>query len=109
MPLRAYDQDQMFLLPLSLNGLERPDFRTLCLFRTNNREALEKIFADVIVIARSMGMATLGLVALDGSKIRANCGIDTFKKLEDWKEALNEARKQKKTGRLLAISCVTPV
>jgi len=75
-----------------LSGLEKPDFRTLCLFRTNNKEALEKIFTDVIVIARSMGMATLGLVALDGSKVRANSGIDTFKKLGDWKELLKEAK-----------------
>lgn len=140
MPLRAYEQDQMFLLPPSLNewvredhparvfseiidgldtttfrepkgegrpayhpkmmlkallwgyatgvrssrkieerleqditfmwlaGLEKPDLRTLCLFRTNNKEALENTFTDVIVIAKSMGMASLGLVAIDGSK-----------------------------------------
>src|SRR4030066_772738 len=164
MPLRPYDQDQMFLLPPSLNewvredhpsrvfsetidkldtiafrqpkeegrpayhptmmikgllwgyatgvrssrkieekleqnvvfmwlaGLEKPDFRTLCLFRTNNKEALEKVFTDVIIIAKTMGMATMGLVALDGSKVRANSGIDTFKKLEDWKELLKEAK-----------------
>jgi len=85
------EQDVVFMW---LAGLERPDFRTLCLFRTNNKEALEKIFTDVIVVARSMGMANLGLVALDGSKVRANCGIDTFKKLEDWKETLNEARNE---------------
>jgi transposase len=77
-----------------LAGLEKPDFRTLCLFRTNNREALEKIFTDVIMVARSIGMATLGLVALDGSKVRANCGIDTFKKLEDWRKALRETRNE---------------
>ena len=70
-----------------LAGLEKPDFRTLCLFRTNNKEALEKIFTEVIIVAKTMGMATLGLVALDGSKVRANSGIDTFKKLREWKIA----------------------
>lgn len=83
------EQDVVFMW---LAGLEKPDFRTLCLFRTNNKSALEKTFADVIVLARSMGMASLGLVAIDGSKIRANSGIDTFKKLEDWKDALREAK-----------------
>ncbi|MBI4738931.1 transposase, partial [Candidatus Woesearchaeota archaeon] len=39
-----------------------------------------------------MGMATMGLVALDGSKVRANSGIDTFKKLEDWRKLLKEAK-----------------
>jgi transposase len=85
------EQDVVFMW---LAGLEKPDFRTLCLFRTNNKEALENIFTDVIVVARSMGMATLGLVALDGSKVRANCGINTFKKLEDWKETLKEAKRE---------------
>lgn len=81
------EQDVVFMW---LAGLEKPDFRTLCLFRTNNKEALEKIFTDVIIVAKTMGMATLGLVALDGSKVRANSGIDTFKKIDDWKELLKE-------------------
>lgn len=83
------EQDVVFMW---LAGLEKPDFRTLCLFRTNNKEALEKIFTDVIMVAKTMGMATLGLVVLDGSKVRANSGIDTFKKLGDWKELLKEAK-----------------
>ncbi|MDH5769487.1 MAG: IS1182 family transposase [Nitrospirota bacterium] len=85
------EQDVVFMW---LAGLEKPDFRTLCLFRTNNKEALEKIFTDVIIVAKTMGMATLGLVALDGSKVRANSGIDTFKKLLDWKELLKEAKEE---------------
>lgn len=85
------EQDVVFMW---LAGLEKPDFRTLCLFRTNNKEALEKLFTDVIIVAKSMGMATLGLVSLDGSKIRANCGIDTFKKSEDWEKALREAKSE---------------
>jgi transposase len=64
------EQDTVFMW---LAGLERPDFRTLCLFRTNHKGSIEKIFTDVIMVARAMGMATLGLVALDGSKVRANC------------------------------------
>jgi len=83
------EQDVVFMW---LAGLEKPDFRTLCLFRTNNKGALEKIFTDIIIVAKTMGMATLGLVALDGSKVRANSGIDTFKKLGDWKELLREAK-----------------
>ncbi len=84
-------QDIVFMW---LAGLEKPDFRTLCLFRTNNKDALEKIFTDVIIVAKTMGMATMGLVALDGSKVRANSGIDTFKKLGDWKELLREAKEE---------------
>lgn len=87
------EQDIVFMW---LAGLERPDFRTLCLFRTNHKGSIEKIFTDVIMVARAMGMATLGLVALDGSKVRANCSLDTFKKLKDWREALREAKSEAK-------------
>lgn len=85
------EQDIVFMW---LAGLERPDFRTLCLFRTNHKESIEKIFADVIMVAKAMGMATLGLVALDGSKVRAHCSLDTFKRLKDWREALREAKNE---------------
>jgi transposase len=75
-----------------LAGLEEPDFRTLCLFRSSNKEAVERVFADVITIARSMGMANLGVVAVDGSKVQANSGIDSFKTIGDWKRILEKAR-----------------
>jgi transposase len=82
-------QDVVFMW---LAGLEKPDFRTLCLFRSSNREAIERVFADVITIAQSMGMANLSLVAIDGSKVQANSGIDSFKTVGDWRETLEKAR-----------------
>lgn len=82
-------QDVVFMW---LAGLERPDFRTLCLFRSANREAVEHVFVDVITIAQAMGMAPLGLVAIDGSKVRANSGVDSFKTIGDWKKTLEKAR-----------------
>lgn len=82
-------QDVVFMW---LAGLEKPDFRTLCLFRSANRGAVERVFADVITIAQSMGMANLGLVAIDGSKVQANSGIDSFKTVDDWRKTLEKAK-----------------
>ena len=75
-----------------LAGLEKPDFRTLCLFRTTNRELMERVFAEVVLLARSIGMGRLGLIALDGTKIQANAGIDSFKKVEAWRKELEKAK-----------------
>lgn len=86
-------QDVVFMW---LAGMERPDFRTLCLFRTGNREAMEHVFAEVITIAREMGMGSLGLVALDGSKVQANSGIESFKSVGQWRNKLREAREEVK-------------
>jgi len=82
-------QDVVFMW---LAGMERPDFRTLCLFRTGNKSAMEQVFTEVITIARSMGMGKLGLVAVDGSKVQANSGIDSFKSVGQWRKVLQEAR-----------------
>lgn len=39
-----------------------------------------------------MGMANLGFVAIDGSKVQANSGIDSFKTVEDWRRTLEKAK-----------------
>ncbi len=65
-------QDVVFMW---LAGMEAPDFRTPRLFWTGNKEALERVFAEVITVAREMGMGSLGLLALDGSKVQANSGV----------------------------------
>jgi len=90
-------QDVVFMW---LAGLEKPDFRTLCLFRSANKDAIEGVFANVITIAQSMGMANLGLVAIDGSKVQANSGIDSFRTVEDWRKTLKKAREE--AGRIIS-------
>jgi transposase len=77
-----------------LAGLEKPDFRTICDFRRCNEAELNAIFARVVVMARLLGMARLGLVALDGTKVRASAGINSFKKVKEWRAALAEAKQK---------------
>ena len=49
-----------------------PDHDTLAAFRRRFLPQIEKLFVDVLVLAREMGMLKLGTVALDGTKIHAN-------------------------------------
>ncbi len=39
-----------------LAALDKPDFRTICLFRTVNRVLIEKVFVEVVLLARALGM-----------------------------------------------------
>jgi len=82
-----------------LAGLEKPDFRTICLFRRCNLEAISQLFAQVIILAKRLGMLRLGLIALDGTKVRANAGIGSFKKAIDWHKEL--AKAQEEVSRIL--------
>jgi transposase len=42
-----------------LAGLQKPDFRTICLFRKDNQPAIEGLFAQVLVVAKQMGLLKL--------------------------------------------------
>jgi transposase len=49
-----------------------PDFRTISDFRKRHLSALKALFVQVLKLCEAAGLAKLGHVAFDGSKIRAN-------------------------------------
>jgi len=49
-----------------------PDFRTIALFRRKRRHLLRWVFKKTVHLARQMGIARLGLVALDSVKLPAD-------------------------------------
>jgi transposase len=55
-----------------LTANQTPDFRTISEFRQRHLEALTDLFVQVLQICRRAGLVKLGVVALDGTKIRAN-------------------------------------
>ena len=55
-----------------LAGELRPDFRTINRFRVRHREDFAEVFRQTVRVARRSGLAKLGRVAIDGSKLRAN-------------------------------------
>jgi transposase len=50
----------------------KPNHRTICRFREDHLDEFVKLFAQVAQIAAEAGMVKLGLVAVDGTKIKAN-------------------------------------
>lgn len=55
-----------------LAGGLTPDFRTINRFRIRHREDFALVFRETLHTARRSGMAQLGRVAIDGTKIRAD-------------------------------------
>ena len=49
-----------------------PRHRTLCEFRRRHLDDFGAVFAEVVRLARRMGLAGLGRVSVDGTKVRAN-------------------------------------
>jgi transposase len=57
---------------MAVTGLSQPDFRTISDFRKRHLKALSGLFKQVLGLCRRAGLAKLGHVALDGTKIKAN-------------------------------------
>lgn len=55
---------------------QQPDFRTICRFRAEHEEALEKLFVEVLRLCHEAGLVKLGVVALDGTKVAASAALD---------------------------------
>lgn len=49
-----------------------PDFRSIARFRKRHLDAINGLFVQVLAVCKRAGLVTLGQVALDGTKVRAN-------------------------------------
>jgi len=57
---------------MAVTALQKPDFRTISDFRKRHLKALGALFGQVLMLCEQAGLAKLGHVALDGTKIKAN-------------------------------------
>ena len=70
-----------------LAAWQQPDFRTISDFRKNNLDDFRALFNQVVTMCKRLGMVSLGHVAIDGSKFKANA---SDKKTYD-KKRINDA------------------
>ena len=59
------------VIHMYLTGNEKPDFRTICNFRRENKELIEEVFKQTVILAKSMKILKLGSLSVDGTKIKA--------------------------------------
>src|SRR6186997_1262750 len=69
-----------------------PDFRTISEFRRRHLKALAGLFVQVLQLAEKAGLAKLGHVALDGTKIKANASKHKAMSYERMKRRETELR-----------------
>lgn len=60
----------------AVTGMQRPDFRTISEFRRRHLSALGGLFRQILRLCQEAGLVKLGHVALDGTKIKANAGLN---------------------------------
>jgi transposase len=85
---------------MMIAALDAPDFRTISDFRKRHLAALAGLFVQVLRLCEETGLVTLGHVALDGTKIKANAS--KHKAMSYERMAKREAELQAEVDRWLA-------
>jgi transposase len=66
-----------------LSALQQPDFRTISRFRKDNIEVLKGFFVQIVRLCVGMGMVSVGTIAMDGTKLKANASYRKTKRGKD--------------------------
>ena len=77
-----------------LSGLQAPDFRTICLFRTQHTTILPDLFVEVVRLCASLGMVGLGHIAFDGTKLKANAALKQSRDRGSLEKEIESIREQ---------------
>ena len=77
---------------------QQPDYSTVCRFRSQNEKELGMLFTEVLRLCAKAGLLKAGIVALDGTKIKANAALSANRSdahIEaEVKKMLTEAREK---------------
>ncbi|MCC7367948.1 MAG: IS1182 family transposase [Chloroflexi bacterium] len=82
-----------------LAGGGQPNYRTLARFRRDNAVAFTAVFQETVVLALRVGLARLGHVALDGTKLKAN--TSKHKAMSSGRMRQREAQLKEEIARLV--------
>ena len=63
-------------------GDEVPDHSVIARFRKRHRGELEALFVEVLRLCHAAGLVRLGVVALDGTKVKANAALEANRTAE---------------------------
>jgi len=81
-------------------GEEVPDFRTISDFRKTHLARLESLFVEVLKLCALAGLAKVGTIALDGTKVKANASRHKAMSYDRMKS--EEVRLKEEIAKLLA-------
>jgi transposase len=84
---RACEVDVAFRV---IAGNLKPDYSTVCRFRSENEGELGMLFTEVLRLCAEAGLVKAGVVALDGTKIKANASLSANRTQENIKEEVRK-------------------
>jgi transposase len=73
-----------------ISGNLRPDYSTICRFRSENERELGVLFTEVLRLCAEAGLVKAGVVALDGTKVKANASLSANRTQEHIEEEVRK-------------------
>lgn len=77
-----------------LAGGAQPDYWALNAFRRRHARGLNDAFVQVLEMAQKLGLARMGTVAIDSTRIKANASPDRVERIEEQREQRARKRRQ---------------
>jgi len=77
-----------------LSALQQPDFRTINRSRKDNLEILRGLFVQIVRFCVEMGIVSIGTIAIDGTKLKANASYRRTKRVRDLEEEITRIDQQ---------------
>jgi transposase len=75
-----------------ITGMRTPDHSTIAEFRRRHESDIAELFDDVLGLCREAGLVSVGVITIDGTKIKANASMDQNRSYSALvKEILREA------------------
>ena len=72
---------------------QRPDHTTIARFRQRHEDSLARLFGEVLAICAQAGLVSVGVIAIDGTKVHANASHHANRDYEQLaREILQEAK-----------------
>jgi transposase len=78
-----------------ITGMRTPDHSTIAEFRRRHEAEIAELFDDVLGLCREAGLVSVGVITIDGTKIKANASMDQNRSYSGLvKEILREAEER---------------
>jgi transposase len=77
-----------------LTGRLAPDFKTITNFRKDNKEGIKRVFKEFLKLCNKLGLLSMELVGIDGTKIRAQNGNNNVYMRKNIDEVINRINKK---------------
>ncbi len=59
-----------------ITTMRTPDHSTIAEFRRRHESEIEELFEDVLGLCREAGLVSVGVITIDGTKVKANASMD---------------------------------